>query len=166
MGWPLTRIRPHGRGYLLTIPAEELAVLRTLPTQMRELLNTDDPALERLFPPAYVGDPELESEYRDLMRDDLMAKRTSSIDVMEATLDRKQLTEEELTGWMGALNDLRLVLGTRLDVSENDHDMLPEDDPRGPGMALYHYLTMLQSEAIEALSVGLPDDGIDDTIKR
>ena len=134
----------------------ERDLLRTLPGYLRDLLATDDPSLERLFPPAYLGDEERDQEYRRLMRGDLMGSHLTSLDVLEETLDAADLDEEQLVAWMGALNDLRLVLGTRLDVSEDMGDEpFPEDDPRAPEFALYAYLTMLQDSVIEALSSAL-----------
>ncbi len=134
----------------------ERDLLRTLPGQLRDLLATDDPALERLFPPAYLADDERNDEYRRLMRSDLLASRLSSLDVLEATVDATELDEEQVVAWMGAINDVRLVLGTRLDVSE---DMGPEpfddDDPRSPAFALYGYLAMLQEWIVRALSGAL-----------
>lgn len=130
-------------------------MLRSLPAQLRELLGSDDPALFRLAPPAYASpdDEELESEYRRLMGDDLLESHKASLDVMETTVDRERLTEDELHGWLGALNDLRLVLGTRLDVTEDlDVGAVAAHDPRQPVFALYHYLTWLQDEAVSALS--------------
>jgi hypothetical protein len=52
---------------------------------------------------------------------------------------------------MGAVNDLRLVLGTRLDVTE-DMDDIELDDPRAPAFHVYHYLTYVLSEIVNALA--------------
>ena len=54
---------------------------------------------------------------------------------------------------MRALNDLRLVLGTRLDVQEDTFlEELPPDDPRAPALAVYGYLSWTQEQLIAALS--------------
>ena len=150
------RIRRTRQGtYKLRIPGEERELLRTLPGQMRDLLGTDDPSLRRLFPPAYVADEhaEFESEYKRFMSGDLENRHRRALDVMEATVDADTLTEEEAAEWLAALNELRLVLGTRLDVSEETFDTeLEPDDPRTPGLALYSYLSWLQEQVVEALS--------------
>lgn len=150
------RIRPTPTGeYTVDLEMWERDLLRTLPGQLRDLLASDDPALERLFPPAYLDDDERNDEYRRLMRDDLTDARLSSLAVLEATLDEKQLDEAQLTAWMGALNDLRLVLGTRLEVTEDMYDdEFDDDDPRSPGLALYSYLGYLQENVVQALSSG------------
>lgn len=148
------RVRRTRKGtYEIRLQDEERALLRSLPAQLRELLGTDDPSLKRLFPPAYKDDPALEAEYRRYMAEDLLASHTRSLDLMEETIDRDTVDEEHLLGWLGALNDLRLVLGTRLDVTEDmyDRDMDPEDE-RAPAFAVYTYLGWLQEEVVDALS--------------
>ena len=150
------RVKRTRKGqYQLRLPAEERDLLRTLPGQLRELLVSggDDPALRRLFPPAYLGEPEREQEYRRLMGDELLVSRQAALDVMEETIDADLLEEDQILGWLNALNELRLVLGTRLDVTEDMYDQeVDPDDPRAPGLALYGYLSWLQEEVVAALS--------------
>lgn len=168
MGWfSKRRIRSRGHdSFTIDLPGPERALLASLPQQMRELLATDDPALERLFPPAYTADAEAQADYRDLMHDDLLAHRRSSLEVLEATVERGEVTGDELAAWMGAVNDVRLVLGTRLDVTDDGPNLVADDDPAAPSLALYHYLSMLLEEIVQALSGGLPDDGHDDLVQR
>jgi hypothetical protein len=150
------RIVPSSGGFRLRLSRQERDILRDLPGQLREILESDDPALRRLFPPAYQDDPEREAEYHRLVHDDLVAGRRRALEVMESTVDARRLDEEQLTAWLGALNDLRLVLGTRLDVTEDEYDReLSQDDPRSGAMSLYHYLGWLEAQAVEALAEGL-----------
>ena len=159
--WLARRVKRTRKGdFAVKLPDHERELLATLPAQLRELLDSDDPATERLFPPAYAADPERDEEYQRLVHDDLVRSRRTAIDVMEATLDQERLSEEELSAWLSALNDLRLVLGTKLDVSEDMYaDGVPPDDPRAPAFALYGYLGWLQEQVVEALAAGLPDEG-------
>jgi hypothetical protein len=121
-----------------------------------DLLETDDPSLARLRPPAYADDPEAEAEYRRLVEDDLTASRRQALEVMARTVDARELDQEEMAAWLGALNDLRLVLGTRLDVTEEtDFEDFPSDDPRAQQFVLYIYLGWLQEQAVAALAQGL-----------
>jgi Domain of unknown function (DUF2017) len=149
------RIERTGKGDIrLRLPRDERALLRSLPAQLRRLLveAPDDPSLERLFPPAY-DDAEDEAEYRRLMGDELLEGRRRALRVIEETLDQDRLTKEQAQAWLTALNDLRLVLGTRLDVSE---DMLLErlrpDDPNAFEISLYGYLSWLQEQLVDALA--------------
>jgi len=138
--------------FQLKLTDEERDLVASLSAQLRELLLSDQPeGVERLFPPGYANDEERETEYRLITHDELLEKRLASVDVVEQTVTKTSLTQEELTAWMGAINDLRLVLGTRLDVTEEmEHVAL--DDPRAPALAVYQYLTYLLSEIVQALS--------------
>ena len=128
-------------------------LLRSLAPRMRELLGSDDPVLERLFPVAYPEDEDRETEYRLLVRDELRASHLAALIALEETADAERLDEEQLLAWMRAVNEVRLVLGTRLDVTEEGDERPTEaDDPRTTAFAVYDYLTWLQGEIVEALS--------------
>jgi hypothetical protein len=149
------RMKHTRKGVALDLPPEERDVLRALIPQMRSLLShgDHDPSTRRLFPTAYPTDPEADAEYRQLMHDDLLGARLSRLDLFEASLDAELLDDERAMAWLGALNDLRLVLGTKLDVSEDmDIDELPDDDPSSPAYSLYSYLGWLQEQLIAAIS--------------
>ena len=148
--------RDRKGGYRLRLPAEERELLRSLPAQLREVLETDDPSLRRLFPPAYADDPDAEDEFRRLMRDELLEGKLAALGIVEETAGADHLTGEQLEGWLGALESLRLYLGTQLDVTEETYDLLLHpDDPSAPALALYGYLSWLQEQAVEALSASL-----------
>ena len=148
------RVKKTRKGdYQLRLPPEERELLRDLPRQLRELLTTDDPSLKRLFPPAYKDDPALEAEYRHYMADDLLASHQRAVAIMEETIDAEVLQENQVTAWLGALNDLRLVLGTNIDVTEDMYDReMDPDDPRAPSFAVFTYLGWLQEQIVDALS--------------
>ena len=138
----------------LRLPRAERELLRRLPAELRELLEAapDDPSLRRLFPPAYEDDAD-EGEYRRLMRSDLVEGRRHALRVLEETVDHHRLNADEAQAWLMGLNDLRLVLGTRLYVSEETflYGFDPRD-PRAPELALYAYLSGLQEELVAAIS--------------
>jgi hypothetical protein len=144
--------RTHDGTFQLRISDDERELISSLAGQLRDLLVSEETdGLERLFPPGYANDPDREQEYQVLTHDELLTKRLASIDIVEETVHQKVLTEDQLNAWMGAVNDLRLVLGTRLDVSE-DMDDIALDDPRAGAFAVYHYLTHLLAEIVQALS--------------
>jgi hypothetical protein len=141
---PVKRSR-SGR-YQLHLSRDERDLLRSLPEQLKAVLEEDDPRLRRLFPPAYADDPEREAEYRRLMREDLVDRRRAALDTMAKTIDANELDGEELAAWLAALNDFRLVLGTQLDVSEDD---VGGDTPEH---VVYQYLGYLEEAIVEALA--------------
>ena len=155
---PTRRIqRDRKGGYRLRLPPEERELLRSLPRQLRGVMQTDDPSLRRLFPPAYPEDREADDEFRRLMRDDLLEGKLAALRVVEETAGAEHLSGEQLEGWLGALESLRLYLGTQLDISEGTFgEELDPADPAAPALALYGYLSWLQEEAVAALSANLP----------
>jgi hypothetical protein len=157
---PLVRRRRDGR-YDLSVGDLERKLLRTYLEQLRDLLLSDDPLLRRLFPPAYLQDPERDEDYQQLMKGDLIESRFAAIETMEATLDERTVDEAALSRWMQAINSLRLVVGTRLDVSE-EPQRLDADDPDLGLRQLYEILGWMLAHIVEALTRGLPppsDDG-------
>ncbi|MFF8245608.1 DUF2017 domain-containing protein [Streptomyces sp. NBUL23] len=139
-----------------------------------------DPALARLFPDAYGGPGgpaeggkpqeelrELSSEFRRFTENDLRSgKRDDAVTVVR-TLDALSpagdggavltLTGDECHSWLRSLNDLRLTIGTRLEVSDEDEGgegslyRLPDTDPRKPMVMAYLWLGALQETLVEAL---------------
>ena len=154
---PARRIRRTRHGdFEVRLPPEERQLLVTMVGALRAALEGDvrtEPTLRRLFPPAYAhpADEDAEAEYQALMHDELMASRRAALEVLEATASRDRLDEPELLAWMTALNELRLVLGTRLDVSEDDEPLPDPDDPAAPLHEIYHYLGVLLEAVIDAL---------------
>lgn len=146
--------RTRDGNWQVRLPNDERDLLRSLPAQLRHLIATGDPSTRRLFPPAYGDDPKGEAEYRQLMGDQLLESHQSALRTLEETVDASVLDDDQLGAWLGAINDLRLVLGTSLDVGE-ELEPLPPDHPQAPAMATYAYLSMLQERLVEALSASL-----------
>lgn len=158
------RFRPGRDGTLtVSLAEEELDLLRALPQQLREVFEGDeeDPARARLFPRAYL-DPTAESEeaeWQALVGPSLLRERLDALELITTTLARARLvgdwwqvdlTPDEVQAWMGVLNDTRLVLGTRLGVTEEERELDPADPDAGP-YALYQWLTWVQADLIEEL---------------
>ncbi|HEX8802777.1 MAG TPA: DUF2017 family protein [Acidimicrobiales bacterium] len=152
------RVRRRGKDrYQIRLRPNERVLVGELVQQLREqlLASTDEPSVRRLFPPAYPDDPERDAGYQVLTRDELLEHKLAALDVVERTLDGSDLDEAEMTAWMGTLNSLRLVLGTRLDVDEEPRELDPSD-PLAPAYAVYEYLGWVLSQVVDALSPDLP----------
>jgi hypothetical protein len=153
------RRRRDGR-YAVKLDPSVRAVLVTMSEQLAPALSPGEPMTRRLFPPAYAGDDlaGAEIEYRNLVDSALTSHHRQAFAVLAETAQADILTEPELNAWMSAIGSLRLVLGTRLDVSE---DMVAPDpeDPMAPEYALYELLGQLQYLMIEVLASQLPDEG-------
>ncbi|WP_328363754.1 DUF2017 domain-containing protein [Streptomyces sp. NBC_00457] len=136
-----------------------------------------DPVLKRLFPDAYSdpeGTPQTEeaaeqkaysAEFRRYTENDLRAgKRENALAVIRS-LDALRpvdeggavlkLSDGESRQWLSALNDLRLAIGSRLDITdEEDTDLLyrlPDEDPRKPMVMAYLWLGGLQETLVSTL---------------
>lgn len=149
--------RPSGDGsFTVELAPESRAWLVGLADQLETLLTVDTEHTRRLFPTAYPDDPELDAGYQILARDQLIDSRKEAIEIMRRTAEQDVVTDEELGAWMGIVNDLRLVLGTRLDVSEDSGPDLDPDDPDFEAHLTYHELSVVLSEIVDALTGTLP----------
>jgi hypothetical protein len=173
----VSSVKRRAHGLVVRLNAQERTVLAGLLGAVRSLLTPDDAAVEsdplaalvgmsqspvempddpvmrRLLPDAY-GDPEESAEFRRLTDSELRSGKTAAIDRVLADIaeERIELDLDEGVGmWLQALNDVRLVLGTRLDVTEDWGDTvaaLPTDDPRLPLYAFYDWLSGLQETLV------------------
>lgn len=151
------RIKRQRNGrYRVELPADERAVLGALPGQLREALAEDEPTVYRLFPPAFADDPAANVDYHRLVGESLLDGKLAALRELERTAAADELTSEELEGWLGAVESLRLVLGTQLDVSEETYEQFDPTSPDAHRLALYHWLSWLQDEVVHALSSSLP----------
>ncbi|GAB7033258.1 DUF2017 domain-containing protein [Streptomyces sp. NPDC021749] len=133
-----------------------------------------DPVLARLFPDAYGG-PDLvpdddvraaAAEFRRYTENDLRARKRADALALIRALDTLspsggdtavlRLSAEECRQWLGALNDLRLAIGTRLEVTDEEDGgellRLPDSDPRKPMVMAYLWLGGLQETLVESLT--------------
>jgi hypothetical protein len=121
--------------------------------------RSDDPALARLFPDAYADDEEAAAEFRRFtersLRDTKLAHARTVASALEGAGDKLVLSDGEAQSWLGTLNDLRLTLGSRLGVTEDNHEALlslPDDHPLAGLALVYDWLTWLQETLVRALT--------------
>jgi Domain of unknown function (DUF2017) len=139
-----------------TPSADEIAEMIGL-TGSAEL--PDDPVLARLLPDAYRDDPEASGEFRRYTEQGLRSGKAAAARTVLATLPprggRIRLSEPEAQAWLRALNDVRLALGVRLEVTDDFDEQVAHmapDDPRSPYIGVYQWLAFLQESLVEALS--------------
>jgi Domain of unknown function (DUF2017) len=133
-------------------PADELTAL----TGMRTGPSTrpTDRVLARLLPDFTTEDADLAAGLRSLHEPELIEAKDSAAAVLLDTLPesggRVELTPEQADAWLASLNDVRLALGTALDVSEDMPEELPPDDPRATHIGVYHWLTFVQDALVQS----------------
>ncbi|MBP2705244.1 DUF2017 domain-containing protein [Microbispora sp. RL4-1S] len=171
-----TGFKATRQGVSVHLDAGEVSILRNLVTQVLGLVEPGstgddpleralgigsvappiDPVLARLFPSAYSDDEEASDEFRRYTEATLRdGKRADATTVLEtAAPGRLELTAEQGQAWLRAINDIRLALGVRLEVTEAIHEEIAEmseDDPRYPALVTYDWLTYLQDTLVRAL---------------
>jgi hypothetical protein len=124
------------------------------PTQA---LASDDDVQDRLFPPAYDDDAAA-TEFRELTEDALRSERRERIQLCRADLADSaevDLTDPDTTRrWLQVLNDLRLVHGTRLGITDDDDpgaDPVDPDDPTHLPRFVYYWLSGVQDLVVRAV---------------
>jgi hypothetical protein len=171
--------RVHGGGVRLRMTREEASVVHALVTQLLELLGgpspgmrddglpnlsfsenttvSDDPVLARLFPDAYQDDQAASAEFRRYTEATLRDDKRAAAELVLKTLGEGGdilLDAEQAQVWLRSLNDLRLALGTRLEITEESLERnrtLDWNDPRAAPFAAYDWLTYLQEDLVRAL---------------
>ena len=167
-----------GLGGKITLKLDdaEQGVLFQLFEQMAELLNdsesessadplakmlnmsgstqiSDDPALARLFPDGYTDDEHASADFRRFTEQDLRATKIAALATVRENLNdwtgKSTVSAQQAQDWLKALNDLRLVLGTRLEITDEVETDFEADEP---GIHLYNYLTYLQGTLIDSLT--------------
>lgn len=161
----------------MSLERMEKAVLANLIAQLRQLLDElpkgdpglaelgisesteppGDPVLARLFPDGYREDGEASGEFRRYTEASLREGKERDSELALRTLAESgdvPLDTEQAQAWLRVLNDLRLALGTRLELSEGDQDRfrdLDEDDPEYTMIVTYDWLTQLQDGLVHCL---------------
>ena len=149
------------------VPPEEGDSLESMLDFTGPTTAPDDPVLARLFPDAYRDDPDAAGDFRRFTESDLRAGKASQaaavIDDLEGaglgdepesgTVIDVELDTARATEWLKAFNDIRLALGTRLGIEDEDTvDQVPDDDPRAVVVEIYHWTSYLQESLVHALS--------------
>ncbi len=158
----------------------EQALLRSLVLQLAQLLHEtddtasqdplaqlvgiqelaerpEDTALLRLFPDAYRDDESAANDFRRYTQARLRETKTTRADAVIEILDRAdnkiELTEAEAQNMLAVMNDTRLVLASRLGLTDElklDELLLAEAD-QGGAAHLYEWLTWLQETLVRAI---------------
>jgi len=118
-----------------------------------------DPVLARLLPDAYNDDPEAAGEFRKYTESSLREAKKYFAQTLLETLPpaggRVKLTADQARDWLRALNDVRLMFGVRLEVTEEFEEQLAGLDPKDPRLAafeVYGWLGAVQESLVRAIT--------------
>jgi hypothetical protein len=146
--------QPKGENrFIVNLGERERAVVRAVCEDLLSAL--DDPVarplLRRLYPVAHAEDAEIDAAYQEMVHGDLVTSRRTVLERVVATVDDTELDREAIDAWMIGLNTVRLVLGTRLDVSEDGQPELEPDDPEVVAWAVYEFLGGIVESIVRSL---------------
>ena len=173
-----TGFRRSRHGLRITLSADETTIIRTLMEQLLEIIgelprgdpglaelgiseNSEapaDPVLARLFPDGYRDDVEAAGEFRRYTESALRDGKREAAEMVLASVRSPgdiTLDQGQAKAWLRALNDVRLALGTRLEITEESYERMDEPDPDDPRFAMfsmYDWLTFLQESLVRAMS--------------
>ncbi|HZA40264.1 MAG TPA: DUF2017 family protein [Actinomycetota bacterium] len=159
----MPEVKARGGGAVeVRLDGEEAALMRSLIDEIGSLFEADvprsDPVVERLFPDAYESRKEARA-YRELVGEDLRAGKKEALKTVETKLGgtggaTMSLDPGELDAWLTVLTDLRLAIGTRLNVTQETMDEEPDPgDPNGAAKTVLHWLGWLQEMTLSELSL-------------
>ena len=148
-------------GIRLTLEGYEADLLRQLLKEMKLLLEADIPpsdvVIKRLYPDAFE-DEQRAQVYRELIGDELQNRKIAALRSAEDVVGSagavdSMLDEEEVDRLLALLTDIRLAIGTRLDVTEERMAAeLDENDPDAAALSVLHWLGWLQESIIAAIT--------------
>ena len=160
--------RRNGRQCVATFAVDEVRVLRKVANEVVDLLTDGfdhaDPVVGRLFPDIYPDRPEDSAEFRRYTEGELKTGKIDQAGAILAALPddgpgEVRLDHEAAEAWLRAINDVRLAMGTRLDI-QGDTDLGDELDDavlhhpassRVFQLSVYAYLGYLQESLLNAL---------------
>lgn len=153
---PVARRRSDG-AFDLVLADSVRDDLRHLLDELEDLLSSepDNADLHRLHPPAYLDHPDQEAAYQILAGDELRTSRQHDIDAMRSSLAATTLDEDQMWRWIRSINAIRLVVGTRLGIDDDDDNEPPshrELTETEIGLwGLWEFTSVVQHFLIEAL---------------
>ncbi len=120
---------------------------------------SDDPAVARLLPDAY-DDRDDARDFRRFTENDLRQSKMQHAMTVVEEIERsgEKVSVASTDSWLGLLNDARIAVGTRIQISEYNHEELaglPDDDPRAGLFHVYDWLTFLQESLVRCMAPAL-----------
>jgi hypothetical protein len=156
--------RRRGAEVVARLDPAEAGIVGLLLDQLEQLLAAaeddvaNDPVLARLLPEGHRGDPRLAADYREMTESALRSGKADDLATVRATLPPSggevRLDGDQASAWLRTTNDLRLALGTRLEITEDTDPPDDVTDDEGQQLAVYYWLTALQGSLVDALAAG------------
>ncbi|HEX5596457.1 MAG TPA: DUF2017 domain-containing protein [Micromonosporaceae bacterium] len=161
----------QGEHCVARLSADEVRVLRKVAAEVVELLTDGfdhgDPVVERLFPDIYPQNSVESAEFRHYTEGELKTGKIDQAGAILAVLPANaggdvQLDAEAAEAWLRAINDARLAMGVRLEITaetdlggELDEAVLRDPtSSRVFQLSVYAYLGYVQESLLHAMTDG------------
>ena len=148
-------VRRRRNGFELQLDDHERELLKAQLGSMRSLLLAENPASDagvaRLFPPAYPDDVLQNLDYERTAGSGLLAERLAGLDDAEAALTGPRVSEARLLALLRSINDIRLVYGVRLDVTDETGRADFDDEKDRVMYDDFRWLGRLTGDIVDAL---------------
>ena len=154
--------RSSGEQLVGRLDQAEAGVVGLLLDQLEMLLEADaddvadDPALARLLPDGHRSEPEVAADFRELTESSLRSGKADDLAMVRATLPEGggnlHLDADQAAAWLRTTNDLRLALGTRLEITDDTEPPEEFASEADQQLAVYYWLTALQASLVDALA--------------
>lgn len=157
----MAEFTPEGAAVRVHLEEQEADLIRRLLDELSELIRAEsagDPVTERLFPKAYEDRRE-QASYQELVGDQLRGEKLAAINAMASVLQAgtdvdTSIPPAEIAAWLPVLTDLRLAIGTQLNVDEAGMDrQIDPDDPEAARMSVLHWLGWMEESVLDCLRV-------------
>lgn len=156
----MASIEPRPDGMNIAMEEGEADLLRDLLAEMQRVLerdaSLDQSVIDRLFPAAYASHDDAQA-FAELVGGELKSGKAEAVASVLTFLGesgpvRGVLLTKDLDQWLTAITDVRLALGTRLEVTEEKMEReLGPDDPDAVGMAVLHWLGWVQESLLSGV---------------
>ena len=134
--------------YQVAVSENEKDLISIISAEVNSFIQRRGGEVSRLFPSAYIDQPEAENEYQTMIHDDLVSAHTSALETLTKSLTKPEVMENDLVEMMRALNILRLFLGERINISEDNPS---ETDPSYDIWILFQIFGQMLSSIIDVL---------------
>ena len=134
--------------YQVAVSENEKNLISIISAEVNSFIQRRRGEESRLFPSAYIDQPEAENEYQTMIHDDLVSAHTAALETLTKSLAKPEVMENDLVEMMRALNILRLFLGERINISEDNPS---ETDPSYDIWILFQIFGQMLSSIIDVL---------------
>ena len=137
-------------------PDWQIQIFQGLAKELKTVLSGGNNSLTtRLFPVAYQSDKAANEEFKQLTHEDLLQSHLTSLKLIEDISTDKEASEDTLIKIMQGINILRLVLGTRLKIDDEEPENSPQvsvDDPDYNLWLIFHLLGEILSTIVDSIN--------------